>query len=203
MAWPVLAAAAIGYLGQQEAASSARGTSRENMAQQERWNMLQDPFSAGGNRRQYVSQLNDLMRGGVSGIMEDPNFKARMAAGLQMSQRQASATGMGQSGNMQLALQRQGSQMAGDYFTEQYNRLAQLSGAARGGGSAPTGMSAGDVYQMGMGQTAATAGLIRGAAGLFGRGSGGSSMTSTDYGAEGGKLSYDEMRQYSQAQGVT
>jgi hypothetical protein len=107
------------------------------------------------------------MQGGVQGITEDPNFKAMMAQGLQQSQRHASATGTAQSGQEQIALQAQGANMANSYFNQQYERLAQLSGAGSRSPGPSQGMGPEAIYDMSMGNTRSMAGILQGAAGLY------------------------------------
>ena len=68
------ASAVIGYFGQQDASNKAEGRSKEQMAQQERYNQLRDPFSMGGNRQRYVGQLNELMLGGPASMESDPLY---------------------------------------------------------------------------------------------------------------------------------
>ena len=162
--------AVLGYMGQQNATSAANSRNASQMAMSaDQWRKT-DPFSAGGHREQYVTQLNSLMAGGINSIKDDPNFKSMMTQGLQQSQRHASATGTAQSGQEQIALQEQGSNMANSYFNQQYERLATLSGAKdRAAGPGTGGISPENAYDMSMGSTRAMGGLLQGAAGLYGK----------------------------------
>jgi hypothetical protein len=162
-----LGSAVLGYMGQQEATSAANSRNAAQMAQSQRQWEQSDPFSAGGHRQQYVTQLNDLMKGGVSSFVDDPNFKRMMAQGLQQSQRHASATGTAQSGQEQIALQEQGSNLANSYFNQQYERLASLSGATSRSAAPSTGMGPEAVYDMSMAGTRSAAGLLQGTAGIY------------------------------------
>lgn len=154
MAW--IAAAAIGSAllsadAQSSAAGSASDASSAQTGAQTAWNKQQDPFSSGGNRAQYVPQMNELMRGGVAGVANDPMYQAMNAQSMQDVQRSMSARGQGGSGQEMLALRNssQGNMM--NYFNQQYNRLGELSGATKGGGSSPAQFmqSPGSVYQQG------------------------------------------------------
>ena len=154
MPWSAIAGiggAALSYFGGQNATDAANAQNAANLAAQERWNWLQDPFSMGGNRAQYVSQLNDLMRGGYQGMQQDPMFQWMMSQGKDQAQRAGSASGRGGSGAEQIALQQQGFGLSQDFFNQQFSRLAELSGASRGGGQAAIGQSPTNVYNMGMG----------------------------------------------------
>lgn len=160
-----LGAGAINYYGTQKAGKVANAQSAANQAAQLAWNKQQDPFSAGGNREQYVPQLNKLMQGGYQGIQDDPMFQWEQKQGVDNMQRSMSARGMGASGSEMAALQDYGTGMARSYFDKQYARLSDLSGASRGGGAAATGMSPGDRYNT-------TADQYGAAAKLFGTGVG-------------------------------
>lgn len=175
MPWAAAATMGSAFLANQasnNAVNAANQQNAANVAAQERWNRLQDPFSAGGNREQYVSQLQDLLRGGYAGIQNDPMFQWMQRQGLDQAQRAGSATGMGGSGAEQLALQQQGFGLANQFFNQQYQRLADLSGATRGGGQAAVGQSPGSLYNMytdqGQSRTNAFAAGMGGLQGLFG-----------------------------------
>lgn len=152
-----------------EARSAAQGADQRRMAQQSAWNRMQDPFSAGGSREQYVPQLNKLMQGGAAGLQDDPTLRFIQSQGMQASQRHASATGTAQSGGEQMALQEQGAGIASNYFQQQYQRLASLSGASGGGGSAPmSGITPENAYDMSMSGNAWQGQLMGGLAGIYG-----------------------------------
>jgi len=163
--------AVLGYLGQQDAAGSARGANAQNLQFQQQMYKEQDPFSAGGNRQQYVGQLNQLMQGGPASMAQDPMYQWMQGQGQQAVERQASAAGTGQSGAEKSALMQQQFGTANSYFQQQYQRLSDLSGASSGRTAPMQGMSGSDAYNMSLGGTAATSGLIRGVAGMFGHGS--------------------------------
>ena len=120
---------------------AAAKAAADQQAAQLAWNKQQDPFSATGQREQYVGQLNTLMQGGPAGVANDPMFQQLNQQNLNQVQRMEHASGGGGSGAEMLALKNQsfGNQM--DYFNQSYNRLASLSGASRGGGQAALGMS--------------------------------------------------------------
>lgn len=178
---PWVAAATMGgsllsYFGSSKAADAAAQQNAANMAAQQQWNQLVDPFTAGGNRAQYADQLNQLMQGGYGGLQSDPMFQWMQKQGQDQLQRGLSAKGQLGSGNEMLALQQQGYGLAQDFFNQQYNRLADLSGASRGGGQAVMGQSPGAAYQQQYGTTqnqmAALGMGLQGASQLFGRGAG-------------------------------
>jgi hypothetical protein len=174
-------------MGQQDASNAAKGRSREQMAQQEQYNRLRDPFTMGGNRQQYVEQLNAMMRGGPSSVAQDPLVKWLQDQGTQQVQRQHSATGDVQSTAETRDLASMGFGQANQYWKQQVDRLSMLSGANQANVTTPTGMSPGDMYEMGMGDTASTAGLWQAGmsvAGMYGKGSGGGGGGSTVPGLE-------------------
>lgn len=168
-------AAVLGYLGQQDASKAAREANAQNLAFQKQMYQEQDPFSTGGNRQQYVGQLNQLMQGGPASMAQDPMYQWLMSQGQQAVERQHSAAGTSQSGAEKSALLAGQFGTANSYFTQQYNRLADLSGAHSGRTAPMQGMSGSDAYNMSLGGTEALGGIIRGAGGIFGHGSTGSS----------------------------
>lgn len=176
MLWANIAGAGLSWYQGQQAQQAAERQNAANIAAQERWNALADPFTAGGSRAQYVSQLNDLMHGGYANIQNDPMYQWMQRQGQEQLQRGMSAHGGLGSGAEQLALQQQGFGLANDFFNQQYSRLADLSGATRGGGQAAIGMSPSAMYQMQMNaaQNKASAfGLgLQGMAQIFGQGAG-------------------------------
>jgi hypothetical protein len=159
------------------ASSAAEQQDQLNRSAQQGWNSLVDPFTAGGNRSQYVTQLNDLMQGGYAGIQNDPMYQWMLGQGQDQLQRGMSARGQLGSGNEMIALQKQGTGMAMDFFNQQYARLADLSGASRGGGQAVIGQNPANVYNMysqyGQEKGAAFGGAMRGIGAIFGQGQGG------------------------------
>lgn len=137
----VVGAAAISYQGQKTAAGAASSVNAANIEYQNQYNEQVDPFSTGGNRAQYVPQLNALMQGGPQSLQNDPSLKWLQNQGQEAVQRQFSAKGQQSSGNEMLALMKQNYGTTMDYFNQQYARLADLSGASRGGSKTVEGMS--------------------------------------------------------------
>ena len=87
-----------------------------------------DPFAS--QRGQYQGQLQQLMQGNFT--PSDPSYQFRMNQGLEGVQRQAAAGGMLNSGNTLAALSNYGQQTASQEYSNQFNRLATLSGATTG-----------------------------------------------------------------------
>lgn len=180
---PWMTAAAIGggsvlnYFGGQQAQGAANAMSQQELQLQQQQFTLNDPFAAGGNRGQYVPQLNQLMQGGYSGLQNDPQFKALQGIGEQGVQRTMAAQGQGLSTNDQLNINQADTGLAMSYFDQQYNRLSTLSGANQGAAPAPTtgispvqaGQMAMAPYQM-MGQ--AFGGIAAGLKGIYGNSGG-------------------------------
>ena len=131
--------------GEDEAAKQAEANRQAQLA----WNKQQDPFSAGGNREQYVPRLNELMQGGYAGVAGDPMFKQLNEQSLSDTQRAMSAKGYNMSGNEMIGLRETSAKNQMSFFDDQYRRLAELSGASRGGGQAAMGQSAQNIYQQG------------------------------------------------------
>lgn len=170
MAWAAVGVAVVGAVASadasQNAASAAEGANARQIAEQRTWNERTDPFSAGGNRAQYVPQLNELMAGGYAGLENDPMYQWMRDQGVDQVQRGMSKTGGLDSGAEAIALQKQGFGLSMDFFDKQYARLADLSGASRGGGAPAMGsMSA-----IQAGQVAAAPGqaLAQGLGGIYG-----------------------------------
>lgn len=131
--------------GQGEAAAQAEANRQAQLA----WNKQQDPFSAGGNREQYVPRLNELMQGGYAGVAGDPMFRQLNEQSMSDTQRAMSAKGYNMSGNELIGLRDTSAKNQMSFFNDQYNRLAELSGASRGGGAPAMGQSASSIYQQG------------------------------------------------------
>lgn len=102
---------------------------------------MADPFMR--YRGQFGSQLVNLMND-PSSVKNLPGYQFAYNQGLQSLQRGMAATGQVQSGNEQIALQQYGEQFANQYFTDQFNRLALLSGAQwqSGTGAAQSALNA-------------------------------------------------------------
>jgi len=189
----IAGSAVIGYMGQQDAMNSAKGTAREQMAMTERYNKLRDPFSMGGHREQYVGKLNAMAQGGPSSMLNDPMFQWLQNQGEQKVQRQHSALGDVQSTAETRDLASMGFGQANDYWKQQMDIYSKLSGADQSNVQAPQGMSPGDMYNMSMGQTASTAGLwqagmstLQGIYGKGGTGTGTPSVTPSSPGLSNG-----------------
>jgi hypothetical protein len=174
---------------------AAQQQQQQNQQAQLDWNKQQDPFSAGGNRGQYVPQLNQLMQGGPAGVSNDPMFQKMNQQSMDQVQRREQASGQGGSGQEMMALQNQGFGNQMDYFNQQYSRLSDLSGASRGGGQAAMGQSPGAAYEQRMGQYANQGSgfgmMMGGLTDIFGKGfgsGGGSSYGQQQQGQQGGGL---------------
>lgn len=113
--WGALATAAISY------AMSPSGTD-PSQAQQ-----MVDPFAP--YRQQYGQMLNQLI-GDPTRVQSMAGYNAQLQAGTQAVERGLAARGQIGSGQEQIALQNLGSSQFNQYYNEQYNRLAQLSGAS-------------------------------------------------------------------------
>ena len=121
-------------------------TSAQNLAYQKEHNAQVDPLSSTGARGQYAGQMNKLMSGGASGMFEDPVFQSMQKQSMEAMQRKMSSQGQGVGTNDMMAIQSSAYGQANDFFSQQYNRLAQLSNASGGGTSTPnmaTSMSPG------------------------------------------------------------
>jgi hypothetical protein len=164
--WGAVAGGAIGLLsgGGSDAAAKAEAA---NQARMQHMYEQQDPFSAGGNRAQYVPQLNELMRGGYQGVVNDPMFQQLQSQSMIDVQRGMSARGQGGSGQEMLALRDSSQKNMMGYFDKQYARLASLSGADAGrtnafqgqGGQAAYAQKMGDMSAMGAGFGSVMSGL--------------------------------------------
>jgi len=103
-----------------------------------------DPFAP--YRAGYASQLNTMMANPAAIIPQMPGYQFLQDQGQQAVMRQLAAQGRTVSGQEQLALQQQGQGLANQFYNDQYNKLAQLSGAsaspAQGGVSGATALQA-------------------------------------------------------------
>ena len=121
-----------------------------------------DPFST--QRQQYQPQLQEMMQGKFSPT--DPSYEFRFGQGQKALERSLAASGMGHSGNAWTALMQYGQGMASSEYQNQYQRLAQLSGANFG-----TGNAGGIAQQQAAAQSgqaaAATDGIINFGQGLY------------------------------------
>ena len=146
--WGALAGGVLGgFMGGGKDNGAAKAAAEQRALEQKRYEQ-QDPFSAGGNRAQYVPQLNKLMEGGVGGLVNDSNYQAMQGAGIQAVQRQMAARGQSGSGQEMSAILKANFGIGMDYFNQQYKRLSALSGADAGRTGAGQGMDPGLAYQM-------------------------------------------------------
>ena len=164
----VVGAAAISYSGTQAAAGAATSANEANINYQRQHNQEIDPFSTGGNRAQYVPQLNDLMRGGYAGLANDPMYKQLSGLGLEATQRAMASRGQGLGTNDILAINKNQTGTMMDYFNQQYLRLADLSGASRGGTQTVQGMSPTTAGQIAYAPYQAGAQALGGIASIYG-----------------------------------
>ena len=145
MTWGAVGGAAIGaagsYFASQAGAGAAGAANAQNIQFQTQYNQQHDPFSTSGARAQYVPQLNQLMQGGYAGLANDPMYQQLQALGMQGTQRAMAAQGQGLGTNDILAINQNQTGTAMSYFDQQYQRLAQLSGASGGSSVVPQGMS--------------------------------------------------------------
>ena len=95
--------------------------------------------------------------------MSDPSYKFRFDQGQQALERSASAKGYLNSGNLLHDLQTYGQQSASQEYNNEYNRLAQLSGANFSPGNA------GGNYMSGQNNVLANNAQMYGALGTLGR----------------------------------
>lgn len=153
----------------QDAANQANA---ENIQFQEQMYQQQDPFSAQGNRQQYVPMLNELARGGPSSVSNDPMYQQLNAKSMEDMSRGLAASGQGGSGQAMLALQQnsQGNMM--NYWQQMMGQYSSLSGASGGRTSPIQGQSPSAAFGQSQ-QTQANYGgsfgmLMSGIQGIFG-----------------------------------
>lgn len=147
--WGAAAGGVLGGFMGRGGNDAAERAAAERLAFQKQMYEQQDPFSAGGNRAQYVPQLNSLMQGGYAGLVNDPMYKGLQDQGTDAVQRAMSARGMGGSGNEMSAILKSNMGIGMDYFNQQYNRLSELSGARSGRTAPMQGMDPSLAYAMG------------------------------------------------------
>lgn len=145
---------------------AAQKAAAEDLAFQKQMYQQQDPFSAGGNRAQYVPKLNTLAMGGPSSVVNDPTYQAMNQASLTDVQRQKAATGKLGSGEEMKSLQQtsQGNMMS--YWQNMMHTYSGLSGADSGRTAPMHGMDPGLAGEM-AGRTSSNMG---GAYGMFASG---------------------------------
>jgi len=147
--------------GQEEArkAEAARQAQQMQMYQQ------QDPFSAGGNRAQYVPMLNQYAMGGPSSVSSDPAYQRFNQKSMEDVSRKLSASGQTQSGQEQIALQQNSQNNMFDYWSKMMGTYADLSGA-NAGHTAPYQRTSGtDAYNV---DSRENANAIEGFGGMMG-----------------------------------
>jgi len=179
--WGAVAGGVIGGLmgsGGQDAAAKA---AQDNLDFQKQMYQQQDPFSAGGNRAQYVPKLNELATGGPSSVANDPMFKQMNDQSMNAIESRMASQGQGVStANMQ-ALQsgQQGNQMS--YWQNMMQTYAGLSGESGGRTSPMKGIDP-NTAMVGANQTASNYGssfgmFAGGLQSIFGNGSGSNATT--------------------------
>ena len=207
-AFAIAGSAVLGYMGSQDAASSARDAANaqmqnqremnsQNLAFQEKWNTLNDPFSAGGHRQQYVDQLNTFMKGGgPSQMYNDPVFQNQLQMGQEAISRRFGASGQGGSGAEAASLMQYTTGAAQNEYQNQYSRLASLSGAGGVGhgtafqGTTPQGMTPGMAGGIAAAPYNVGASALSTLGGIYSKGGGGGSGD-YNYGSNGSGLDYD------------
>lgn len=149
----------------------------QNLQSQQQMYQQQDPFSAGGNRAQYVPQLNALQAGGPASVGSDPMFQKMNEQSLGNVQRLEASRGQSGSGQEMTALRDTGFNNQMDYFNNQYSRLAGLSGESSGRTSPIQGQSPGAAYDQKMNTMSSQLGsfgqALGGLSSIFGKGAGG------------------------------
>ena len=90
--------------------------------------------------------LNALVAGGPAAVGYDPMFQRMNEQSLGNVQRLEAASGRSGSGNEMAALRDTGFNNQMDFFNQQYNRLATLSGANSGRTAPMQGMSSSEAY---------------------------------------------------------
>ena len=192
----IAASAVLGYMGSQDASKAAseanaqniafqRENSAANRAFQEKWNMLNDPFSGTGQRQQYVGQLNDFMNNpaGVAGMYNDPTFMAQLNMGNEAISRRMAASGNAGSGAEMFDLGQYSMGFARDAYNERLKTLMSLSGASGGGNlrgqdqQAAQGMDPSTAYNMAAAPWQVGSTAISTLGGIYGRTGGGKSTT--------------------------
>lgn len=112
-------------------------------------------------------------------LMNIPGYQFALQQGTEAATRRAAATGHGMSGNLLTELQRVGTGTAAQYYNQEADRLAQLSGATGTAG-------AGAQYAAQVPSTkpyegaGAFIGALQGLGSLFGSGGGGGGLTAAD-----------------------
>lgn len=117
MVWAAIGAAAVGVVGSALLAPDEPSGGSASAAA--------DPFAA--QRPQYQTQLNQLMTGSYTPT--DPSYQWRYDQGLEAVNRTKASQGLLNSGNQLAALTEYGQGMASTEYGNEYQRLAQLSGA--------------------------------------------------------------------------
>lgn len=146
--WAIAGSAVLGYMGSQQAGAAATEANNANIAFQrennaanreqiDRWNTLNDPFSAGGHREQYVQELNSFLDGNVGDIYQDPIFQGNLQMGQDAISRRFAAGGNAGTGAEGINLMQYTTEAAGGAYKAKLARLMTLSGAGGVGQGRP------------------------------------------------------------------
>lgn len=137
---PWMTAAAIGggallnYFGGQQASSAAQSIASQQLAAQQQWQKLVDPFASSGKAAEftqiYTPQLQDLVAHPEQ-IQNNPLFQSEQKFGEQAVSRNQAAIGNLNSGAEMTALADYSRSHANQFYNQQYERLAQLSGMSK------------------------------------------------------------------------
>ena len=144
--WGAVAGGVIGMLGAGSGSDAAAKANADNLAFQKQMYQQQDPFSAGGNRAQYVPKLNELAMGGPTSIANDPTFHAMNDKSMSDMTRQMEASGQAGSGQAMTSLQQNSQQNQMSYWQNMMQTYAGLSGASGGKTSPIQGQSSGEAF---------------------------------------------------------
>lgn len=188
--WGALAGGVIGGImgGNQQSASAKAAEDQLNFEKQ--MYQQQDPFSAGGNRAQYVDKVNQYAQGGPTSVANDPMYQAMSAKSNEDMGRGMAASGAQGSGQEALALRQndQGNMM--NYWSTMLGTYSGLSGAT-GGRTAPMQGISPALAGQNAGQTAQNYGsafgmFAGGLSSIFGSSNGDGSGGSSGGGSGGG-----------------
>jgi hypothetical protein len=165
-AWIEAGTAVAGLLGANSSQNAANQQNQQNLQFQEQMYNQQDPFSAGGNRAQYVPMLNSLATGGPNSIANDPMYQALNNQSMTNMNRQMAASGQMGSGQAMLALNQNSQQNQMNYWQQMMGTYGGLSGATGGRTSPMQGQSPTDAFN----QSQSTQANFGGALGLLSQG---------------------------------
>jgi hypothetical protein len=195
--WGALAGGVAGGLGLfgDGGASAAAEAEKARQAQMMQMYQQQDPFSAGGNRAQYVPMLNQYAMGGPASVASDPAYQRFNQKSMDDLTRQMSARGQTQSGAEQVSLMQNSQNNMMDYWGKMMSTYADLSGASGGRTNPYQGMTGAEAGRMASDQNANAVegfgGLMGGLYKIFGSGSGGGKQAWIgDYSANSNNMDY-------------